>query len=364
MIYLTVNDAPSGVYKSQVVDVIKELNKHVDKPIKLVALISFRDFSNNKKKILDWYPNAVVKRMVPRLKNWKKNKSILSLIKGMKKEPILARGAMAFWLAYQINDNVSYDGRGAVKAELLEFPGMIPDKTVVNSIIEAEKEAVLKAYFRVAVSSKLISYWQNEFGYEAKDHIIIPCTLSDSNTEESIVQKEVNEVPHLVYAGSTAGWQSFEKIKNYIEFWIEKQSAKILFLSKPSDEIEALLNKYPDHVEQKWVAHEEVFANLAAADYGILIRDENTTNFVASPVKFAEYLKAGLKVLISPNLGDFSDLVVKEKLGIIVKNSQVYLDKITTEEKLRLSKFAKDTFSKSANSRLFKELAEKVTAKK
>jgi hypothetical protein len=40
---------------------------------------------------------------------------------------------------------------------------------------------------------------------------------------------------------------------------------------------------------------------------------------VASPVKFAEYLMGGLQILISPRLGDYSDLVDKYNLGTFKK---------------------------------------------
>ncbi len=41
---------------------------------------------------------------------------------------------------------------------------------------------------------------------------------------------------------------------------------------------------------------------LAAADYGLLLRDGSVVNRVASPVKFAEYLAAGVPVMISESL--------------------------------------------------------------
>jgi glycosyltransferase involved in cell wall biosynthesis len=56
------------------------------------------------------------------------------------------------------------------------------------------------------------------------------------------------------------------------------------------------------------------------ADYGILIRPNSITNSVASPVKFAEYLASGLQVLISDGIGDFSEFVVREKIGYLINN--------------------------------------------
>ena len=68
----------------------------------------------------------------------------------------------------------------------------------------------------------------------------------------------------------------------------------------------------------KSVEQSKVKYNLALADYGILLRDNNTTNRVASPSKFAEYLAAGLKVIISENIGDLSEFVTSNDCGYII----------------------------------------------
>ncbi|HPT70895.1 MAG TPA: glycosyltransferase family 4 protein [Candidatus Cloacimonadota bacterium] len=62
----------------------------------------------------------------------------------------------------------------------------------------------------------------------------------------------------------------------------------------------------------------EVSAYLNAADWAILLRHDMPVNNVASPTKFAEYLMAGLPVIISPNVGDFSDFVVENDVGFVI----------------------------------------------
>jgi hypothetical protein len=46
-------------------------------------------------------------------------------------------------------------------------------------------------------------------------------------------------------------------------------------------------------------------------------------NRIASPTKFAEYLMAGLPLLITPHVGDYSDLVESEHLGKVVDVSRI-----------------------------------------
>ena len=54
---------------------------------------------------------------------------------------------------------------------------------------------------------------------------------------------------------------------------------------------------------------------MISADYGYVYRNQTETNKVASPVKIAEYLSCGLKLLISNSLGDYSNLTTSNNLG-------------------------------------------------
>jgi glycosyltransferase involved in cell wall biosynthesis len=57
---------------------------------------------------------------------------------------------------------------------------------------------------------------------------------------------------------------------------------------------------------------------LATADIGFILRQTDPLNTVASPVKFAEYLAAGLAVVTSPGLEDPSLQVQQNGLGVVV----------------------------------------------
>jgi glycosyltransferase involved in cell wall biosynthesis len=66
------------------------------------------------------------------------------------------------------------------------------------------------------------------------------------------------------------------------------------------------------------VPPQEVPRYLAASDVGLLLRDDSIVNRVASPVKFGEYLAAGLPVIITEGLGDYSDAVRTHALGSVI----------------------------------------------
>jgi glycosyltransferase involved in cell wall biosynthesis len=72
------------------------------------------------------------------------------------------------------------------------------------------------------------------------------------------------------------------------------------------------------NVTARAAKHDQVAPFLMAADVGLLLREDSLTNRVASPVKFAEYVRCGLPVILTPYIGDCSDIAVEERLGATV----------------------------------------------
>ncbi|MCK4343634.1 MAG: glycosyltransferase [Phycisphaerae bacterium] len=70
-----------------------------------------------------------------------------------------------------------------------------------------------------------------------------------------------------------------------------------------------------EHITVRAAAHDQVASYLMAGDVGMLLREDVITNHVASPVKFAEYLRCGLPVILTPYIGDLPALVAREKVG-------------------------------------------------
>ena len=79
-------------------------------------------------------------------------------------------------------------------------------------------------------------------------------------------------------------------------------------------------------------------------DYGLIIRDESITNQVSSPVKFAEYLYAGLKIIISSNIGDYSKFVLDNDCGFLDNQCKMNLKKVTNRQKKFNSELASIIF--------------------
>jgi len=365
MLYVTLGDQPSGVYQGQVIDVCHSLNQNFNAELRLVAFISIRDFSVNKSKIKSSYPGGIVLPMFPKLKNWQLNSITLALICLVTGERVaICRNVLAANIALSLRKigllkKVCYDGRGAIAAEWEEYQ-VVEEEALKKGISKYEKAAVLASDARIAVSSQLVTYWQNRYGYNLKAHVVIPCTLSShfkitlpAVAEIAQLKKNLgykNDDIILVYSGSTAGWQSFTLLRDFLKPLLASSlSVKVLFLSKEDNNNIALKEDFKEQVAIKWLKPDEVNKYLTVGDYGILIRENTLTNRVASPTKFAEYLVSGLSVIISPELGDYTQFVIDKNCGIVLtESSAATLKPLAYEERARLNNLAKQHFLKGS----------------
>lgn len=368
ILYLTYNDQPSGVYWSQVTDVVAHLNTLGGPHVRLLALVSIRDLRTTRRKIRAHCPDALVLPMVPQMKRWRSNAFIVNAVCRLwKPSGIMVRGALGTWMALRTREKglvkkVCFDARGAYAAEWEEYR-IIDDEALIAQFRPVEKEAVEQSDFRLAVSHALVDHWRERYGYAGNDHVVIPCTLGKDHLTEAQrpATKRAGEDVVLVYSGSTAGWQSFELLETLLRAALTAQpKVKVLFLSRPDTRIDALGQAFPGRVDRKWVTPGEVAAILVECDHGVLVREDSITNRVASPTKFAEYLRAGLKVVAPEHLGDVSAQVEREQLGCVWHPGQplAAFHRVSPEDRLRLEQLALTTLTKSAFDREYRQVLE------
>jgi glycosyltransferase involved in cell wall biosynthesis len=367
-IYLTYNDTPSGIFSSQVVDLVNFFNSEFDDSVKLVSYISTRGFFKNKKLIKNELPDCIIIPMFPGVVNWRINVFSFRLICFLlKPNTIIGRSVIATQIALKQNKKakIIYDGRGAITEEWHEYE-VVTDRVMLNEIDSLEKECVLNSDFRIAVSNQLVDLWKEKYAYSEYKHVVIPCTLN-SLFENTIITQEIisekrNELGYaiddviFVYSGSLAGWQSIKLMIDFIKnILYESNTNKILFLSEVIPEIKFLQIEFPNQVQCIKVNPFEVPQFLIACDYGILIREKSVTNKVASPVKFAEYLACGLPVIISDELGDYSEFVKLNNCGFTMNNLFInHLNDFISKKKIQ--KIAFENFSKKNYTKFYKKL--------
>jgi len=341
MWYLTYAEYPDGVFRSQVIDVCRHLSSIRKRPVVLVSLLSVRHYWQGRRIIHGLYRNSIVLPAVPKMRWWALNiLLLLPFLLFARKPHCVCRGPFATLLAIMgrkigLVCRVVYDGRGAVAAELREYD-VISDETVVAGMRNWERRAVCESDYRNAVSTRLVDYWRQEYDYQGDRHVVLPCTVNSIFERVARRAAGILEVGNqnrgrtYVYSGSVAGWQSINRICAVLDKILSAEAkARAVFYCREHDDIENLSVRYPERVERRWVHPDEVPDRLAEADVGMLVRKDTVTNQVAAPTKFAEYLACGLKVIISENLGDYSDFVRSYGCGAVVSESGVDVEELT-----------------------------------
>ncbi len=369
--YLTYNDPPSGVYWSQVTDVVEHLNSLGDERVRLVALISLRGFMSERRRIRRRIPDAIVLPMLPRARNWRLNATTLALLcRVFRPSGLVGRGVFATALGLRMRGkgllgSVCFDARAAYAAEWEEFR-LVDDARLVQGMADLEREVLNEADLRTTVSHALVAYWRERYGYPDERHVVIPCTLTSDMDDGGGTQGQVRRMFGwgeddlvLVYSGTVVGWQSMELLRGLLDEWLAAGPVRrVLFLSEEHPAINGLAAAFPEQVGRLWVPHEKVHAMLVDCDHGLLLRRECVTNRVASPTKFAEYLGAGLPVIISEGVGDLSGLVRDRGLGLVLGHA-VQLRRLvrpSQDERQRSREAAEEVFTKKAYDREYRQV--------
>ena len=219
-----------------------------------------------------------------------------------------------------------YDVRGALADETLARRSA---KWKAKFFARIEDWCIRRAYRVSAVSTPLANIVARRTG--RSDIVVIPsCVrLSDASTtlhDGERVRAELGFPPTAIVFVYSGGLDYYQQVPAMLELWqflLSESDVRFLLLINDAPRNEtagalARLGAFGDRMVRRSVKREQVAAHLAAADVGFMLRERRLLNRSASPVKFAEYLAAGLGIVASPETGDVSDLVTEHDLGALV----------------------------------------------
>jgi hypothetical protein len=122
----------------------------------------------------------------------------------------------------------------------------------------------------------------------------------------------------ITYVGSTASWQCIPDTLTFMETVLRANPAyKVLIVTTNGMAFEGLCaGGLLDRIHIVSGSLKEMNRFLNAADYGVLLRKKDAINYVASPVKYAEYSLAGLMVVTTDGVDQVNTF--GHRLGNIV----------------------------------------------
>jgi len=191
-----------------------------------------------------------------------------------------------------------------------------------------EKIGIEKATNVTAVSKPLSVMLKKTYKINEVD--IIPCCLAYENfivrdEDRFKIRKLLNFSMNSIVFVYSGGLSYYQQIPYMLKLWsMFIDWGNIEFLLLTNDDVNnspsstPLIKQFKGRITHMTVARHEIPQYLAAADIGFMLRDQRNLNKVASPVKFPEYLSAGLAVISSPNVGDVSSIILDNDVGLLI----------------------------------------------
>ena len=194
---------------------------------------------------------------------------------------------------------------------------------------------VLKSDVVACVSMAHKSFIESVYG-RRDSVVVIPCCVNRVNPADdakarptlSPIGPRKRGACLLFYAGSASEWQLVDKMAEFFSSVSRSgmDCSMLLLMSDRSslDRARRIFSTFPgDAVRIESVERSMVNLSASASDVGLLLREDLTLNNISSPTKFAEYMIAGLPVVISPRVGDYSSIVESRHLGKVVDLTRI-----------------------------------------
>ena len=236
---------------------------------------------------------------------------------------------------------ISLDFQGAIE-EIKEYKLVYNNKVLSEYLYmymkKLENEFIKNVDGIEVVSNNAINYLKQEYKIsQHKQFVIIPCgienplNMSEYNRERKKWRNIFNlreQDVGIVYAGGIHKWQRIKDIFQLIRNFSKFDNVKFFIFTSPHNQ-KFLKGRYRNLINKnlyfRFLPHEELEKALCAFDIGILFRYPDTTNYVAFPNKFSEYINARLIVLLkNKNIGCYPSGEFESFVKIINKDEDFY----------------------------------------
>lgn len=241
--------------------------------------------------------------LVRRLDELRFRVALGSLIRRSRADVVHARGIRAGALGAGLGrrGHLLLDVRGDVAAEMRALCG--PDSWQYRRALRDQHLALDAAEAFVGVSDGMIEWLIRSAPRLASlPHTVIPCSVEvppDSDTESC---------DRVVYAGGFQVYQPAREVFGQLHRVAELAHIEQVevYTYDRSDVVRSVGAEVCPEADIEYLDPAEVAQRLPHALVGVIPRVEDQANMVACPTKIAEYLAAGVPVLVSRNLGGWS----------------------------------------------------------
>ncbi len=170
--------------------------------------------------------------------------------------------------------------------------------------------------------------------------------------------------PHALWSGSIGTWYRFELTAS-----IARALAMPLTVITRQTEL-ALQILVGYQADVRAVTPDRVPEELFAGDVGLALIKSSFSKIASAPTRFAEYLAAGMPVIVTPGVGDLEAIVDRHRVGVVLRGederaaeqaARLVLDLAADEQTaVRCRQLARDRFDVDAGSRRYAEIYERL----
>lgn len=126
----------------------------------------------------------------------------------------------------------------------------------------------------------------------------------------------------LVYAGKWGGWYAVPEMFDFVAVARRALGDVRLLVLTHEDPVRfaatAAERALGDILTVRAASRDEMPGYLSAADVGLSFVKSLPSKTAASPVKNGEYLACGLPIVTTPRIGDYSPMVARRKVGVVL----------------------------------------------
>ena len=241
-------------------------------------------------------------------------------------------GLIACWLKKLTGIRFIFDPRGLVVEEEI-MSGHWQKNSFFYKIAKFfEKKMYFLADVIVVTRESFKNYLAENFFSGKDDKIkVIPIAVETEKFQNSLsvppIIKNLKDEKKiiLVYTGAIEVWHSVDEMADF--FLVLKKiipNFHFLILTYQKKKAEEILSRKflekNDYTILK-IEPNEVPTYLKNSDLGIVfIKSVFPKNIASMPIKFFEYLAAGLPVVVNSGISEIEKMVIEQKLGVVINN--------------------------------------------
>jgi hypothetical protein len=270
-------------------------------------------------------------------------KILITLIRLIKKEKITTihtwctpAGAIGYILSLITGKKLILDSFEPHAEAMAEGRTWKPGGIAFRILFSLEKLQLKRATEVICANQGMIEHSQKVYGIKKSRYFVKPACVDlelfsyrNIKKRELIDALQLNDKITCVYAGKFGGLyleqEIFDLLKVAADHWGDKFRV-LLLTNHTDDEIYSYASRSKldkKQIIKRFVPHKEIPDYIGAADFAICPMKPLPSRRYSAPIKNSEYWALGLPVIITKNISNDSELILKHHVGYVLSELSV-----------------------------------------